>query len=484
MSPPGGADGLLGAIPEGGPFHGLTLPPVDYYVANVKSFDLGQTPIPAPTLPAVEQERIEPAPAPEPPPAKPEPPPVPRRVGADLKEVLLDRDVNGIRGITRVVGRWGFQGKALWTDVRVDLPVPRKGLADLLDATAFSKRRLPPIPKGVGAFSVMAFRPGTAYSRFLRFLQTTDPPNGAEEFTRIEEAVRVATGLRLRGDVMNHLGPTWTVLALPSALHDGTDFNPIDFGLLVEVDDAEFCGKALDTIARWFNESIRAQDGANAGDPPIIAIERLKPPDRGSQLTSPAGLVPWLGQTIRPTVLIGKSFIAIASTPDRTREALSGESGPAGRWEPTGELVEAFDRLPESLAFLSVGDSRASAWPDTIVGLPATVQFLSSLVGDVDDSETLTLTNLLAAIGVPRPGGFRVRIAPALVPKVDDLKTHNFPSVMAIAAVDDRGFRLIAREALPLACLGESGSLKMTTTLNGRGGLKRDAKLSLKFGSK
>ena len=60
-------------------------------------------------------------------------------------------------------------------------------------------------------------------------------------------------------------------------------------------------------------------------------------------------------------------------------------------------------------------------------------------------------SKLLGVLGVAQPGGFRLRIDPARVPKAEALRSQLFPSVLATAA-DDQGVRLIAREAVPFAC--------------------------------
>lgn len=451
----------------------------------------GKIPGPGPLVPAGgEPKGTEPAAAPPSALTKPGPTPVPERL-EDGKGEVKPGHLLGIDGIKRVVGRWGFQGKSLVTDVRIELPAPRKGLFGLLDQPDFPKRRLPPIPKRVRAFSVGTFDLGQSYPRLTGLLKALGPQSG-DQIARVEEVFRESTGLRLREDLFSHLGPLWSAFALPSAVPVGGDplrVDPADYVLVCGVDDAGAFGKTLDTVASRFNESLRkleADDGKGEPverdtDAPILALERLKAPDRGYQLTSPAALVPWLGAGLRPTVLIGESFIAFASNPEKARDALAGESRPRERWEPTGELVEAFDRLPNNLSFLSVGDPLETAWVEGIVKLPATVQTLSSLVGDFGDPETPSASNLLAAFGVPKPGGFRVRIAPAQVPTADDLRAHLFPSVLAVT-VDESGLRLIGREAFPLACLGETVSLKSSMTWSNTKGFKRKVTLSSKFG--
>ena len=60
----------------------------------------------------------------------------------------------GLGQVKRVIGRWGFRGKALLTDVRFEAPGPWKGMVGVLDTAGFRKDRVPPIPRGMRSFGV------------------------------------------------------------------------------------------------------------------------------------------------------------------------------------------------------------------------------------------------------------------------------------------------------------------------------------------
>jgi hypothetical protein len=62
--------------------------------------------------------------------------------------------------------------------------------------------------------------------------------------------------------------------------------------------------------------------------------------------------------------------------------------------------------------------------------------------------------------------------------KLTCTRRNLFPSVLA-ATVDDRGFRLIGREAFPLACIGGKASFKSTGTWTSSKGFVQDVKLQL-----
>lgn len=60
----------------------------------------------------------------------------------NVKEEADELKVLGLDGIERVVVRWGFQDKALLTDVRIEAPAPRKGIVACLEQSAFRKDHL------------------------------------------------------------------------------------------------------------------------------------------------------------------------------------------------------------------------------------------------------------------------------------------------------------------------------------------------------
>lgn len=418
-------------------------------------------PAPAPVVPLHVGPPVGPAPAP----GLEEP-----ALVAEAKDKRDQKEIDaiealGLKGVTRILGRWGFEGKGLVTDVRLETQGPRKGLVGFLEQPAFGKDRLPPIPKGVPAFVIASFDPSRSYDQAVRLLQAL-MPEAKEEVDQVEKLVRDATGLGLRANLLAHLGPTWSVYQVPGA--DQARDQEHREVMVVGTDDAVAIGKALDALAIRANEALRQLEGGPGPDrdtPPILMLERLPAPARGYQLVSPARLVPWLDEAVRPTVMIGRSHVAIAANPALARAALAAEAEPGGAWQPDGEVATTFACLPAGLSSLSVGDPRESAMPEFVATLPASVQFWGNMLGIASAPDAGPKSLLQMALGIPGPGGLRVRIDPAKVPKAAELQARLFPSVLA-SVVDDRGVRWIGREAFPLACVPLGDSLKVKKTWN------------------
>ena len=118
----------------------------------------------------------------------------------------------GLDGIERIVGRWGSQGKALLSDVRIEAPAPRKALAAWFDQPAFRTDRLPGIPADATDFVIASFDLDGSYRTFLDYAKGTAPGLAevpVEDPFGFERAVEALIGLRLRD---NLLAPRRSVL--------------------------------------------------------------------------------------------------------------------------------------------------------------------------------------------------------------------------------------------------------------------------------
>ena len=198
----------------------------------------------------------------------------------------------------------------------------------------------------------------------------------------------------------------------------------------------------------------------------VGAIERLKNGETGYVMSFVGSEIP-ISSGLRPTLLLGRKTLVLASTPAMARRArdlaeneaeTSRKPGP-GAGNPLGARL---DWLPEKLTMLSVADTANSVHPELLVGMPAFAEsFLKSRrfqlfpflmaerTFDPLDQAVPRLTPTMpaaptrAAASEPPPP-----FDAELVPDPDDLRPFLFPSVQALA-VDDTGIRFISREAIP-----------------------------------
>jgi hypothetical protein len=360
----------------------------------------------------------------------------------DLTKVL------GLKRAPRVLGRWGFQGKALLMDVLIESPAPREGIARLLDQPGIRKDSLPRMPKGTRTFAAGSLDAVRAYETLLpRIVQLSgladDGETEQELLSMLVEGELIAfTGQRIREDLLGHLGTTWCLYVPPVRERD-----KVGMGLptmLFEVKDSEELGKVLDSLAKRFAMFIRIiknemiKEGVPAELMDGLSIKRLDAPDRGFTIMLPDGEVPeWAGSNFQPTIAIGKSHLAVAPSPGQAREALTVALQPAAERDWHEEVNRTFATLPPRLIFLCANDLSGLSIAKSVAKLPTFGPLPNPLRVDKRD-------------GKREPIQFRVKRADVLTPEA--IQAHMFPSIVA-AMTDDRGFRIIAREALPLACV-------------------------------
>jgi hypothetical protein len=347
----------------------------------------------------------------------------------------------------RIVCRWGFRGKSLLTDVRFEAPTRWEGLLGQFDLRGFAKGSIPPVPQGMGAFAVGPVTPSKALDAIGPLRQALKPEY-LETLKLAEKMIGEATTPRRRADLLERLGPTWSVYASPA--RSGARPEEAQPTLLIGFDDPDKIDQALQALATEINADLSKRLGdrvdakADGVEKPKLAIERLPAPDRGYRLVSSRGLLPRLSNDVQPTVLIGKSYLALAFNPAQAREAIAAESNPDRRWKPTGELARSFEALPTNVSFLSVGNPRDSSWPEAIVNLPSTAgSFLEKFLHV--DLAAERPKDLLDALGVPRS-------VASPESRAGELRSLIHPSVVA-ALVEERSVRIVSLEALPLACL-------------------------------
>ncbi len=150
----------------------------------------------------------------------------------------------------------------------------------------------------------------------------------------VEEAIRNGTTPQVHEELFRHLGPTACIFAAPDVKKGAGESAAAD--LLIGTDDAAALGKALDALAAQFNAYFQGEKGADGqrtakgadNAQPGCALERLPAPDRGYKLISPAGLISWITADVQPTILIGKSYVAVANNPILARAAWPRSRGP------------------------------------------------------------------------------------------------------------------------------------------------------------
>ncbi len=379
----------------------------------------------------------------------------------------------GLDRIKRFDYRWGFHGPAIQSILGAVVPAPRTGIPALFDQPTFDVRHLPPLPGGLAGFTVFSLDAARVYDQISAAVKVPGPRNPNDPLMQVEAAVKQATGLKLRDEILAPLGSRVVVYTVPTRINAPPNvleglahamlFAP-KTSVVVEVKDRDAAAKALEAVARWSNRPAPVQP--DQGETISFSLNtatmrRLKGPDLGyvfppsdSSLTLPMGM--------RQTLLLGRNVLAWGMTPATARRARDLAERPgAGGLPPGDPLARALDQLPDRLTFLNVVDTQQSLLPEVLVSVPNLIDSAEAL------EELLVLFRGLTSMFRPvepqmptvalpsgpsteAPGHFKPVPAfdPELIPEPDELRPFLFPSV-SVLAVDDQGIRFISREAFP-----------------------------------
>ncbi|GIW85979.1 MAG: hypothetical protein KatS3mg108_0303 [Isosphaeraceae bacterium] len=340
----------------------------------------------------------------------------------------------GLGGLGRVDVRWGFEGEALRTVVRVEAPAPRRGLLALLDQPGFEVRgTLKVVPKDATAFAVMSLDAAGLYDRVVEIArgEARDPAEVDAVVARLDERM----GVRLRDELLARVGPMMAVQVgerPPVALAANAGAVPLPVMLprvavVGEVRDAAGLRAALGRMM----PRLSAELGTGRQDDP--RIEEVA----GGYVIRLPGLPPEFG--LEPTLLVGERVMVLATTSEEARAALAALEGGGGGWRAEGRFAEALGTLPERAVMMGVSDP-GETMPEVIAGLP---QILELVGGALGAGREAAARNAGRPVGPPLP-----RLAAGDVPTADEVRPYLFPSAWALS-VDGAGLRYDARESIP-----------------------------------
>jgi prepilin-type processing-associated H-X9-DG protein len=343
----------------------------------------------------------------------------------------------GFDGLERVDYRLGLDGEALVSELGIRAPKPRRGLLALMDQPTLDAKNLPPIPEGLDGFAAFSVDPAAVHDQMLAALDASEP-RGAARVREAEEELSNRLGVDLRDDVLAKLGPRMAAYVLPSRSRGGGGM--LDFWLhipravvVMEVRDRDAFARSLDTLMGSANKAFAGLGGvfvppaADRPFPPQVAsamFRKLDGPNPGYVLMVPPAVIP-TPAALRPTLMLGKSHLAVAVSPDVAAEALAA----AGKVPQ----VRGLEELPAGLVMLSQTDV-SNDLPEMLANLPAIVQFLGGVAATQPGRQPVNKFGLM--------------IDPAIIPLPDDLRSFLFPRTVT-ATVDDRGMQLMTREAFP-----------------------------------
>ncbi|HKI16889.1 MAG TPA: DUF1559 domain-containing protein, partial [Isosphaeraceae bacterium] len=362
----------------------------------------------------------------------------------------------GLDGVKQIELRWGFQGEALMSVLRVVAPAPRRGLLSLLDQPTFGIHSLPPVPANVTGFTVLSIDLAKSYDEIVALVKQSDPGRDADVVT-FETRARQRLGLDLRKDLFAHLG-TNLVFCAQAPLREETgsaaemlisQFGGFTFS--AQVRSEAVVVRAIDPLIKAFNTEWRQQlrvAARNRLGQSVATLNFRKLDDPRPTYVMDLTFLPQpYSSMLVPRVRLGRDRLVLGGTADAVERALS--DGP--RWQPAGAFIPVARRLPAELVYLSLSDPRV-ATPILTMALPA---FVRQINAEIALSE-----RRLGKV----PKDVYLRLDPEMIPPSMELNRLLFPSSTALV-VDHQGASLTHREAIPTITSPAAGGVLIALLL-------------------
>jgi len=266
-------------------------------------------------------------------------PPFASGTSLTVQQFLRQLGVTGLRSVTM---QTGFRGAATWSETRVNGSVDPGVLQRYLKPTVLKLDELPPLPQKVSGFSAAKLNlaglmdASMAMGVRLQGVMGDDPLIGTDgAFNWLQSFVG---GYTLR-QFLGGLGDVWCEYNDPQPMVVPVGYSPV---LAVSVRDQEAVAAGLYRL-----ESLLQGVLAGAGG---VTLERAQKGDR-SYWTLKSEELP-----VAPTLMLTKSWLAIAVNPPALEGLVLREAGEQGRWVPDELVQGALSELPGEFGSISVSD--------------------------------------------------------------------------------------------------------------------------------
>jgi hypothetical protein len=352
--------------------------------------------------------------------------------GAPESSTELSSLLKGLKakgGVDRLELRWGFEGEALLSVVRLVAAKPRKGMLAMVDNPTFSKTSLLPMPDQIDSFIATS----VSTRHLVDAIKQMAPSSAVkEQIDEIAESIRNAGSIDLENDLLAHLGPRMVAYLAPgrsAATNDNSLESVLSGGwsptaaiaalqsafpeltLVAEVNNPEAFSKALDAVIVALNNELKAQAiekaleerkeeekkdegrgggggrlGAAGGDrtkrrrsiqqTPAPRFQMMPSAGKAKQfiLQTPSGSPLHLGPTsFRPTIEFDGDHVVFAVAPEAARAALTAVK--RKDWKPSSDLAKVCENVADRLVLLGVNNVSDSL-PPLLASLPGTLQTL------------------------------------------------------------------------------------------------------------
>jgi hypothetical protein len=130
------------------------------------------------------------------------------------------RDASGLSGVNRLMLSAGITDKNWHTKLFLDAPAPRTGVLSLVDNKPIKATQLAHVPKSATYLQVFSIDPARVLE-VTRDIMAVAEPNAAEQMDKGLKEISEELGVNLEADIINGLGPVWSVYIDPMIAGNG-----------------------------------------------------------------------------------------------------------------------------------------------------------------------------------------------------------------------------------------------------------------------
>jgi len=366
----------------------------------------------------------------------------------------------GIDKVKQVEYCLGIQGPAIVTQLRIPAAAPRSGLLLLFDQPVFGPEQFNGLPTGLVNVAAFSIKPGEFYDRMVSGLVQSNP-SARTRIDALELKFREITGVRIRDDLLAHLGSKMKIYVQtsqqPAQAHA---LGGLVSGLLgtprvmvvVEAKDRAELAKLLERMAARTEDYVRANGNRLNGSLPI-RVQPLKGVEDGFVVSISQAVAP-LPAGLRPTFVVGEKSLIFSTNPSDAIEAVALEKASAPL-PGTETLAQPIETLPNKLIYANVVDTKQSVFPEVIANLPAVLHWGQALrYGTMGNTRLLIARQVMMGGGMNQQGGMArlgpwVVLEPGQAPAPEEIRPFLFPSTFTLK-VDEQGIEFVSRQAFPV----------------------------------
>jgi len=269
--------------------------------------------------------------------------PVPGLMKAEQKQPVTVNEAATLFGLDMlqvVAARSGYKDRALWSEMKIDAPSPRKGLLSLSDQEPIQLSDLPRLPHSTSGFAGSSFDWANAYDTLLTIAHGAEawmPPPERGQIDAGLTKLKAKLGFDLKTDLLAALGNIHCVYADSGQIPFG-----LGFAVAVEVDDAVVLRKSVDRLLALLEQ----QTGGE------VVVRRHS--RNGQELI----VLEIVNGGISPALSIGEKWISIGLGSQSVDAFLLRQAGRLPHWEPSAGLQAALAEFPSKFTAITIADPR------------------------------------------------------------------------------------------------------------------------------